>query len=308
MKELGTCIRVQACLDRVLLLPLGNGRLLRLCLEIEGRECSYFLLISYSVVTRRESPVDLLSLSINLLAGARAGVAFSGSPFPTSKPSSITMPPRSKTSTPPESGGVFNFPSAVAIRGSTGTEDRPSADTKRRELLDTKRRELLDILQKNPRAHEDPEAREKFSAMLAEYTKLAQPIDQKDVIFQIGQQLFGMKKYKIVLVGEPGSCSAFVKKHTTGHLVSAYESTTGAEVSHLVFHTSAQRAVMFEIWDTAGREKLGALRDGYYVGADGAIFMYDLTSKGEYHNPKGWRSWKMPSLPGPNPSLVSSLL
>jgi GTP-binding nuclear protein Ran len=32
------------------------------------------------------------------------------------------------------------------------------------------------------------------------------------------------------------------------------------------------------VWDTAGNEKLGGLRDAYYINARAAIVMYDITS------------------------------
>jgi len=34
--------------------------------------------------------------------------------------------------------------------------------------------------------------------------------------------------------------------------------------------------ITFKVWDCAGQEKFGGLRDGYYYGADGAIVMFDL--------------------------------
>ena len=36
------------------------------------------------------------------------------------------------------------------------------------------------------------------------------------------------------------------------------------QVHPLVFHTN-RGAIRFNVWDTAGQEKFGGLRDGYYI-------------------------------------------
>ena len=41
-------------------------------------------------------------------------------------------------------------------------------------------------------------------------------------------------------------------------------------------------------WDTAGQEKFGGLRDGYYIGAKCAIIMFDVTSRTSYKNVANW--------------------
>jgi GTP-binding nuclear protein Ran len=45
---------------------------------------------------------------------------------------------------------------------------------------------------------------------------------------------------------------------------------------------------MFDTWDTAGQEKFGGLRDGYYIGAKCAIIMFDVTSRITYKNVPNW--------------------
>lgn len=44
----------------------------------------------------------------------------------------------------------------------------------------------------------------------------------------------------------------------------------------------------FNVWDTAGQEKLGGLRDGYYIQAHCAIIMFDVTSRVTYKNVPNW--------------------
>lgn len=40
--------------------------------------------------------------------------------------------------------------------------------------------------------------------------------------------------------------------------------TLGVEVHPLIFHTNRGQ-IRFNVWDTAGQEKFGGLRDGYYI-------------------------------------------
>ena len=95
-------------------------------------------------------------------------------------------------------------------------------------------------------------------------------------------------EFKLVLVGDGGvGKTTFVKRHLTGEFEKKYIATQGVEVSSLVFFTN-YGPIKFNIWDTAGQEKLGGLREGYYIGADCAIAMFDVTSRVTYKNVPKW--------------------
>lgn len=47
-------------------------------------------------------------------------------------------------------------------------------------------------------------------------------------------------------------------------LINIYLATLGVEVHPLTFHTTRGQ-IRFNVWDTAGQEKFGGLRDGYYI-------------------------------------------
>jgi GTP-binding nuclear protein Ran len=53
------------------------------------------------------------------------------------------------------------------------------------------------------------------------------------------------------------------------------------------FHTS-KGEIVFNVWDTAGQEKLGGLRDGYYIGGQCGIIMFDVCSRITYQNVPKW--------------------
>ena len=94
--------------------------------------------------------------------------------------------------------------------------------------------------------------------------------------------------FKCVLVGDGGTGkTTFVKRHLTGEFEKKYVATLGVEVHPLVFHTN-RGPIRFNVWDTAGQEKFGGLRDGYYIQGDCAILMFDVTSRITYKNIPNW--------------------
>jgi GTP-binding nuclear protein Ran len=55
----------------------------------------------------------------------------------------------------------------------------------------------------------------------------------------------------------------------------------------LTFFTN-RGPIKFNVWDTAGQEKFGGLRDGYYIQGQCAIIMFDVTSRITYKNVPNW--------------------
>eukprot|EP00002_Diphylleia_rotans_P001437 TRINITY_DN107_c0_g6_i1.p1 TRINITY_DN107_c0_g6~~TRINITY_DN107_c0_g6_i1.p1 ORF type:complete len:213 (+),score=44.11 TRINITY_DN107_c0_g6_i1:92-730(+) len=95
-------------------------------------------------------------------------------------------------------------------------------------------------------------------------------------------------EFKLVLVGDGGvGKTTFVTRHLTGEFEKKYEATVGVEVRKLRFFTN-RGPLAFNVWDTAGQEKFGGLRDGYYIGGQAAIIMFDVTSRTTYKNVPNW--------------------
>lgn len=97
-----------------------------------------------------------------------------------------------------------------------------------------------------------------------------------------------MANYKVVLVGDGGvGKTTFIKRHLTGEFEPKYLATLGVEVHPLGFNTTNGK-IEFNVWDTAGQEKFGGLRDGYYINADACIVFGDVTSRVTFENMKQW--------------------
>ncbi|GFS35341.1 RAS-related GTP-binding nuclear protein 2 [Actinidia rufa] len=83
------------------------------------------------------------------------------------------------------------------------------------------------------------------------------------------QQTVDYPSFKLVIVGDGGTA------------------TIGVEVHPLDFFTNCGK-LRFYCWDTAGQEKFGGLRDGYYIHGQCAIIMFDVTARLTYKNVPTW--------------------
>lgn len=102
------------------------------------------------------------------------------------------------------------------------------------------------------------------------------------------QQQQQMPTFKLLLVGDGGTGkTTFVKRHLSGEFEKKYIATVGVDVHPLVFNTN-RGPIRFDVWDTAGQEKFGGLRDGYYIQGNAAIIMFDVTSRPTYKNVATW--------------------
>lgn len=94
--------------------------------------------------------------------------------------------------------------------------------------------------------------------------------------------------FKLILVGDGGTGkTTFVKRHLTGEFEKRYIATVGVDVHPLTFFTNRGK-ICFNCWDTAGQEKFGGLRDGYYIEGNCAIIMFDVTSRNTYKSVPNW--------------------
>ena len=70
-------------------------------------------------------------------------------------------------------------------------------------------------------------------------------------------------------------------------IVACLLATLGVEVHPLSFTTN-YGTICFNVWDTAGQEKFGGLRDGYYIQGQCGIIMFDVTARITYKNVPNW--------------------
>ncbi len=94
---------------------------------------------------------------------------------------------------------------------------------------------------------------------------------------------------KVLLVGDGAvGKTTFVKRHRLGVYDKRYNATMGVEVHPIKFHTN-KGPIIFNIWDVAGQEKFGGLREGYYIYGKAAIVMFSFDSKLTFKNVPRWK-------------------
>ncbi|HSW77068.1 MAG TPA: GTP-binding protein [Candidatus Saccharimonadales bacterium] len=94
--------------------------------------------------------------------------------------------------------------------------------------------------------------------------------------------------FKVVLVGDGGvGKSTYVNRLKTGEFKRKYIPTQGVDVIPLTFSTN-YGTIIFKVWDCAGQEKFEGLRDGYWIGAQAALFMFNVTNQSTFEKLPTW--------------------
>jgi GTP-binding nuclear protein Ran len=93
-----------------------------------------------------------------------------------------------------------------------------------------------------------------------------------------------MSTFKILVVGDAGvGKTTFIHRHKTGEFEKKYNTTNLVDVRCLNFNTN-KGEVNFTICDMGGQDKFDETKNAYGAGCDGAIIMFDVTSKVSYNN------------------------
>lgn len=94
---------------------------------------------------------------------------------------------------------------------------------------------------------------------------------------------------KIVLIGDGATGkTSYFDRISNGDDINyrfnrRYNASKGCSVSQLTFDID-DNEITVHLFDTAGQEKFGKLRDSYLIGADGVILMYDITNRDTKRN------------------------
>ena len=96
-------------------------------------------------------------------------------------------------------------------------------------------------------------------------------------------------EFKLILLGDGGvGKSNFISRVFKKQSVErSCNPTTEAMIHTLVLYTN-RGAIKLNVWVTNGQEKSGSLWNKYYIQADGAIIMFDLTSRVSHRNISNW--------------------
>ena len=93
---------------------------------------------------------------------------------------------------------------------------------------------------------------------------------------------------KILLLGDTAvGKTSILLKYTDGYFPEMYVSTIGVEYKSKKVNINGNE-INLQIWDTAGQERYKSITTSFLKGADGVLFVYDITQKASFDGLKSW--------------------
>ena len=99
--------------------------------------------------------------------------------------------------------------------------------------------------------------------------------------------------YKIIVVGDGAvGKTSLIKQHVQKSFDKNYIPTVGVNIAKhtakLVLKSGEEKEIVLMFWDIAGQPQFYMLHKVYYNGANGIIFVYDVTRADTFSNIKNW--------------------
>jgi small GTP-binding protein len=101
-------------------------------------------------------------------------------------------------------------------------------------------------------------------------------------------------RYKIIIAGNPEvGKTSIIKKYNTNKFEKKYISTVGFQISTKEVNFNPKNSnkpekIQLLIWDIAGQPQFHLIREKFYEGASGAIFVFDVTNRPAFFQIKNW--------------------
>jgi len=106
----------------------------------------------------------------------------------------------------------------------------------------------------------------------------------------MGKNLTSNLQFKLPIIGDAGvGKTTLTHRYLHGLFKSSYHGTIGVDFFLKKFEIDGKK-VSLQIWDFAGEEKFRFLLPGIINGANGTIFMFDITRYITFENLSNWLS------------------
>ena len=93
---------------------------------------------------------------------------------------------------------------------------------------------------------------------------------------------------KILILGDSSvGKTSLLLKYVDGYFPLIYVATIGVEYKVKTININGTD-INLHIWDTAGQERFRSITKNFMKGADGIIYVFDITQKNSFHNLKNW--------------------
>ena len=95
-------------------------------------------------------------------------------------------------------------------------------------------------------------------------------------------------KLKILIIGDSAvGKTSLLLKYVENYFPETHMATIGVEYKTKVIETSKYK-VNLNIWDTAGQERFKSITKSFFNGANGIVFVYDITESSTFSGVKNW--------------------
>ena len=93
---------------------------------------------------------------------------------------------------------------------------------------------------------------------------------------------------KILILGDSSvGKTSLLLKYADGYFPTMYVATIGVEYKIKKININGAD-INLQIWDTAGQERFRSITKNFMKGADGIMYVYDITQKSSFDNLKSW--------------------
>ena len=93
---------------------------------------------------------------------------------------------------------------------------------------------------------------------------------------------------KILILGDSSvGKTSLLLKYADGYFPTIYVATIGVEYKIKQINVNGLD-INLQIWDTAGQERFKSITQNFMKGADGIMYVYDITEKASFDNLKNW--------------------
>ena len=94
--------------------------------------------------------------------------------------------------------------------------------------------------------------------------------------------------FKILLVGDASvGKTSLIYRFINNKFLNSYSSTIGVDYQTKIYDHKGYK-IKLQIWDTAGQERFHSITSNYFKGADGILFIYDITNRNSFEGVKDW--------------------
>ena len=94
--------------------------------------------------------------------------------------------------------------------------------------------------------------------------------------------------FKILLVGDASvGKTSLIYRFINNKFLNSYSSTIGVDYQTKIYDHKGYK-IKLQIWDTAGQERFHSITSNYFKGADGILFVYDITNINSFKGVKNW--------------------